>query len=151
MRLAIELALLKTATEGHVSPLGRAKLTAAHIGQFVPLDFREEPRLAEVTLGNWDGLTHYEIDMEYPGMLAGADAFDWYFRSPNGESFDEVCGRVRTWLASLSCPTVAISQGLTGRLIKGLYLGLSRRKMLKLSGPQDGFSLLANHSLRHIE
>src|SRR6476646_4353979 len=59
----------ENSTEGHVSPLGRAKLTAAHIGQFVPLDFREEPRLVEVTLGNWDGLNHYEIDMEYPGML----------------------------------------------------------------------------------
>jgi broad specificity phosphatase PhoE len=83
-------------------------------------------------------------------MLSGADAFDWYFRSPNGESFDEVCDRVRTWLASVSCPTVAISHGLTGSLIKGVYLGLSRRDMLELPVPQ-GFSLLANHSLRHIE
>ena len=49
----------------------------------------------EVTIGSWDGMTRYEIDVEYPGALAGSDAFDWYFRSPDGETFDGACERVK--------------------------------------------------------
>lgn len=97
----------------------------------------------EVTLGSWDGMTHYEIDIEHPGALKGADAFDWFFRSPDGETFDDACSRVGTWLSEISTPTIAVSHGLTGRLIRGVYLGLSRREMLELPVPQNGFYRLS--------
>ncbi|MFT3968476.1 MAG: histidine phosphatase family protein, partial [Sphingobium sp.] len=46
-------------------------------------------------------------------------------------------GRVRSWLDAVDGIVVAISHGLTGRLIRGTYLGLSREDMLALPVPQD--------------
>ncbi|MGO4451707.1 histidine phosphatase family protein [Phyllobacterium sp. TAF24] len=134
----------------HISPLGRARETASILTRHVDLPSREEPRISEVTLGSWDGMTHYEIDTEYPGLLTGADAFDWYFRSPDGETFDSACVRVKAWLSDLSVCTIAISHGLTGRLIRGLYLGLPMREMLELPVPQNGFFKLHDGGVEFI-
>ncbi len=123
----------------HVSPLGRTQETAARIGRVLPLAARPEPRLMEVTIGSWDGMTKFEIDNEFPGMLDGSDAFDWYFKSPDGESFDDACARAEDWISGIHEPTVAISHGLFGRLVRGVYAGLSKREMLELPVPQDGF------------
>jgi broad specificity phosphatase PhoE len=125
--------------KGYVSPLGRAKETAALIARFVPLTFEDEPRLMEVSVGSWDGMTLYEISAEYPDALNGSDAFDWFFRSPDGESFDQACKRVSSWVSEVSTPAIAISHGLTSRLLRGVYLGLSKREMLELPVPQSGF------------
>ncbi|HLP66333.1 MAG TPA: histidine phosphatase family protein [Rhizobium sp.] len=128
--------------EMHVSPLGRTRQTAARVLHVLPLAAREEPRLMEISIGSWDGLTRFEIDNEFPGALDGSDAFDWYFRSPDGESFDAACARAKDWIASRRMPTVAISHGLVGRLIRGVYSGLAKHEMLELPVPQDGFYVL---------
>ncbi|MGC2079715.1 MAG: histidine phosphatase family protein [Xanthobacteraceae bacterium] len=109
------------------------------MAKIVPLNFEEEPRLIEVSVGLWDGMTLYEIGSEYPDALNGSDAFDWFFRSPNGESFDQACKRVSSWLSEVSTPAIAISHGLTSRLLRGVYLGLSKRERLELPVPQSGF------------
>lgn len=82
--------------ELHVSPLGRVRETAERVQRLLPLKAQEDDRLAEVSVGSWDGLAMFEIDMEFPGKLDGADAFDWYFRSPDGESFDAACARAKS-------------------------------------------------------
>ncbi|RUM22639.1 histidine phosphatase family protein [Rhizobium phaseoli] len=135
----------------HVSPLGRTKETVARIARYIPLASRDEPRLMEVTTGSWDGMSHNEIDKEYPGMLEGADAFNWFFRSPDGETFDAACARVKEWLSQLRSTTIAVSHGLTGRLIRGIYLGLSREEMLKLPVPQTGFYRLQDGQAELVE
>jgi probable phosphoglycerate mutase len=128
----------------HVSPLGRTQETAARIERVLPLTARPESRLMEVTVGSWDGMTKFEIDNEFPGMLDGSDAFDWYFRSPDGESFDAACARAKNWIADIHEPTIAISHGLFGRLVRGVYAGLSKLEMLELPVPQDGFYRLSD-------
>ncbi|MGR9176427.1 histidine phosphatase family protein [Rhizobium leguminosarum] len=128
----------------HVSPLGRTQETAARIERVLPLTARPESRLMEVTVGSWDGMTKFEIDNEFPGMLDGSNAFDWYFKSPDGESFDAACARAKDWIAGIHGPTVAISHGLFGRLVRGVYAGLSRQEMLELPVPQDGFYRLCD-------
>ena len=132
------------AFEMQVSPLGRTCETADRVQRVLPLARREDARLMEVSVGSWDGLTMFEIDMEFPGKLDGSDAFDWYFRSPDGESFDAACARAKSWLEDIRRPTVAISHGLFGRLVRGVYAGLSRREMLELPVPQDGFYRLCD-------
>ncbi|MGR9497634.1 histidine phosphatase family protein [Rhizobium leguminosarum] len=128
----------------HVSPLGRTQETAARIERVLPLTARPESRLMEVTVGSWDGMTKFEIDNEFPGMLDGSNAFDWYFKSPDGESFDAACARAKDWIAGIHGPTVAISHGLFSRLVRGVYAGLSRQEMLELPVPQDGFYRLCD-------
>ncbi len=123
----------------HVSPLGRTRDTAAIMAQHLPGQAKMvlEPRLEEVSIGAWEGLTLEEIDAEWPGALDGTDHFDWYFRSPDGETLDSALSRIRSWLNELDGPVIAISHGLLGRLIRGSWLGLSAREMLRLPVPQD--------------
>jgi probable phosphoglycerate mutase len=122
-----------------ISPLGRVRQTAERIQAEVRLPCVSDNRLVEVTTGSWDGMTRFEIDTEFPGRLDGSDAFDWYFRAPDGESFDEACRRAMSWIADVQHPTIAISHGLFGRILRGVHLGLSKREMLELPVPQDGF------------
>lgn len=136
--------------EIHISPLGRALETADRIRRVLPLPSRQDTRLMEVSVGSWDGLTKFEIANEFPGALDGTDAFDWYFRSPDGESFDAACGRARSWLADVRGPTIAVTHGLFGRLIRGVYAGLAKREMLELPVPQDGFYKLSEGKFRLI-
>jgi broad specificity phosphatase PhoE len=154
---AIGMALAKELRERRgehvlrVSPLGRTLATATIIAEETPnLSIEEDHLLTEVSIGSWDGLTHFEIDMEYPGALSGASPFDWFFRSPDGEGLDRAYQRAQTWFASVNRPTIAVSHGLFGRLVRGAYLSLSTADMLQLPVPQDGFFCLHNGAERFL-
>jgi len=134
----------------YVSPLGRAQGTAAIMADYLRLRLCSEPRIAEVSIGAWDGLTDFEIESEYPGALDGADAFDWYFRAPGGEPMASAIGRVTSWLAEAERPAVAISHGLTSRIIRGVYLGLSPQEMLTLPTLQNGLYVLQDEAAEFI-
>jgi probable phosphoglycerate mutase len=120
------------------SPLGRTRQTAAIIAGCVHLPAAQlDDRLAEVSLGSWDGLTHIDIDAQWPGLLDGSTPFDWFFRSPDGESYDAAFQRAECWLHERQGVTVAVSHGLVSRIIRGAYSGLSETEALSLSVPQD--------------
>jgi len=96
-----------------------------------------EPRLREITVGSWDGLTKAEVAARFSDRLEGTTRFDWYFRAPDGESYAAARERVRAWLDEQSGPVIAVSHGVTGRLIRGAYLGLGRDDTLSLSAAHD--------------
>ena len=123
----------------HVSPLGRTRDTAAIVGRHLNASgtMCVEPRLQDVSTGVWDGLTREAIEAGWPGALDGTDHFDWYFRSPDGETLEAALERTRSWLSELEDPVVAVSHGLLGRLIRGAWLGLPAKEMLCLPVPQD--------------
>lgn len=135
-RLA-EVVPVHTTPAMHVSPLGRTRATADILRQhrnYGPPVF--DPRLQEVTVGSWDGLTHVDLDPMWPGRLDGSTSFDWYFRSPDGESYKAALQRAEAWLAGLRGSIIAVSHGLIGRIIRGAYLGLPRAEALGLPVPQ---------------
>jgi probable phosphoglycerate mutase len=124
------------------SPLPRALQTAAILQRELHFNTKLviDGRLSEVSLGSWDGLTMIDIENLYPGACDGTTAFDWYFRSPDGESANEVEERLTSWLtevASLTGCHVVVSHGLVGRLLRGLYASLPRSEALMLEVPQD--------------
>ncbi|MBB5553286.1 histidine phosphatase family protein [Rhizobium lentis] len=137
--------------EMQVSPLGRTRETACRVQRLLPLVSTEDARLMEVTVGSWDGMTKFEIDAEYPGALQGSDIFNWYFKSPDGESFEDACDRAKAWFTMVQRPTVAISHGLFGRIMRGVYAGLSKREMLELPVPQDGLYRLHEGEISYID
>ena len=96
-----------------------------------------EPRLQEVSIGVWDGRTRAEIEAGWPGRLDGANRYDWYFRTPDGETYAAALQRVQDWVHELDGPVVAVSHGLLGRLVRGAWLGLPAKEMLCLPVPQD--------------
>ena len=133
------------------SPLGRVRETTAIIRSFGKFpETQWEPRIAEVSVGSWDGLTHIDIDAQWPGLLDGTTPFDWFFRSPDGESYDTAMARVDRWLNGLEGVVLAISHGLIGRLVRGAYLNLSKDHALGLPVPQNVIWRLAEGQVEPI-
>lgn len=124
------------------SPLGRARQTAEIVRQTAGLigAFELEPRIAEISIGQWDGMTDEEIEFVWPGVRAGMDRWDWHFHSPGGETYDGFRGRLAGWLDEALAgpsPLVAVSHGGCSRMLRGLHAQLPRETFLKLSAPQD--------------
>ena len=141
--LAQSLGAVAAPLKTYVSPLGRAQRTADLVGAHLTLDRMIEPRLAEVDMGAWEGRTMIEIEAEHPGAMAGTTTFDWFFRGPGGETFDVMIDRVTRWLNGLEGGhAAAICHGITSRLVRGVYLGLTKETMLALPIPQNGFFTL---------
>ena len=133
------------------SPLGRVRETTSIIESFGTFpETQWEPRIAEVSVGSWDGLTHLDIDAQWPGRLDDTTPFDWFFRSPDGESYDVAMERVNQWLDSSQGIVLAVSHGLIGRLIRGAYLNLNKDDTLGLPVPQDVIWHLAKGAVEPI-
>lgn len=107
------------------SPLGRAQSTAAIIGDCLgnpPI--KTDERLAEIGLGDWEGMTMEDIEFTSPGALDGTDRFDWAYCAPNGESKAAFFARLKSWLDEIdmdSTPIIAVSHGWAGMGLRSIY------------------------------
>ena len=101
-------------------------------------------------MGSWDGLTHIDIDAQWPGLLDGSTPFDWFFRSPDGETYDSAFRRAECRLEERQGVTVAVSHGLISRIIRGAYSGLSETDALSLPVPQDVIWRLSNGRIEPV-
>ncbi|MFN3521714.1 MAG: histidine phosphatase family protein [Phenylobacterium sp.] len=135
------------------SPLGRARTTAEHIARALGGAAVEvHAELTEVSFGAWDGRLREELRTEYP------DAFSptgYMFTAPACETYEAVCDRLTAWLAGLEPEpgrrVIAVSHGVSGRVLRGLYAGLSREAALALPVPQDAVFRLAGGLIERIE
>lgn len=137
------------------SPLGRAMQSAAIICETIGYDVQnvqQDKRLAEVAVGQWAGLTTSEIESNWPKRFHKEDIYNWYFHAPNGETYEAVTSRISDWLEEIQREpkVIAISHGLTGRILRGLYAGLRREDALKLAVSQDMFFKLSNNTITTI-
>lgn len=88
------------------SPLARCVETAALIG--APRAERE-PRIAEMSWGAWEGKRLADLRAQLGAQMSENEARGWDFRPIGGESPREVLARVRSWLAELTVPTLAVT------------------------------------------
>ena len=135
------------------SPLGRARRTAALIqaarGDLAPVAVDE--RLREISLGAWDGLDRDEIAALSPGIFDGDGRYEWYFGTPDGETYDAFAGRIAAWLAAARERTlIVVAHGIVTRVLRGLYAGLPRGAALRLPVPQDIVWRLAGGRIEEI-
>lgn len=135
------------------SPIGRARHTAEIIRE--RLDRREplrfDDRLREISLGSWDGLDRAEIAALRPGIFDGDNYHEWYFATPDGETYDAFAGRIAAWLAEArDRPLIVVTHGIVTRVLRGLYASLPRGEPLRLPVPQDRIFQLANGSIEEI-
>jgi probable phosphoglycerate mutase len=84
------------------------------------------------------------------GVASGSTPFNWFFRSPDGESYDLAVQRARNWLDDAQGVVVAVSHGLIGRIIRGAYLGLPKTEALGLPVSQDTVWRLSNGQISAI-
>lgn len=108
------------------SPLGRAQATATILCEYIEAPtIQTDDRLAEIGLGDWEGMTMEDIEFTSPGALDGTDRFDWAYRAPKGESEAAFFGRLQSWLDEIDMnaePVIAVSHGWAGMGLRSLYL-----------------------------
>jgi probable phosphoglycerate mutase len=97
------------------------------------------PLLIEADFGAWQGLTHAEIDAQYPGARQAREASKWHYVMPAGESYALVDARARRWLASTrhAPVTIAVTHEMLSRAMQGAYAGLTQTETLGRSHRQD--------------
>jgi probable phosphoglycerate mutase len=146
------------AAEIVASPIGRARHTAEIIAECLsdhrgrPRPVRFDERLREISLGSWDGLDKRDIRRRAPELFAGEEGrWEWYFRTPDGETYDAFAARIAAFLADLGdVPVIAVSHGVVTRVLRGLYAGMPRDAALRLTVPQDRVFVLAGGTLQEI-
>jgi broad specificity phosphatase PhoE len=136
------------------SPLGRARSTAEIIagvldGPRVELD----DRLKEMSWGSHDGRLRAELEAEHPETFGKTG---WAFDAPtDGESYEDVAARVGAWLADLPPEPerriIAVSHGISGRVLRGLYANLPRDEAGQQDVPQDAVFLLQHGGVGRID
>ncbi len=136
------------------SPQGRARRTAEIIREELGSAgaVRVDKRLRELTLGSWDGLTYGDVAKRSPAIFDGDGRYDWYFRSPDGESYHAFARRIADWLSELeqSAPIIVVAHGLVSRVLRGLYASLPRAVALTLPVPQDRIYRLSNGGIEQL-
>jgi XTP/dITP diphosphohydrolase len=85
------------------SDLQRARQTAEIVGRAIGLAPNADPRLRELDVGRWAGLTRGEIEVLDPEMLRRFEAEDPEVRAGGGESRAEIRARVRGAFRELAC------------------------------------------------
>lgn len=118
------------------SPQGRAQHTAqiALAGHFAT--WQTDARLAEVSVGRYEGLLFEDAMAEHALSYPDDGPFDWLFHAPGGESWEAFHGRIHAWLTVLDGPSVVVTHGITSRVLRMIALGLERTQIADLPGGQ---------------
>jgi probable phosphoglycerate mutase len=133
------------------SPQGRAlataRIVAAHLG--LSLDIPTDDRLMEQSFGAWEG----QLSVDTYEKLRDIAPHRRWFHAPGGETVEEIQTRAQSWLddhQALDSPLIAVSHGITGKIIRGLYAGLSTEEMLRRYSPQDAVFRLDDGRVKKI-
>jgi len=122
------------------SPLPRTRTTMELIlgALGLPRVYDTDPRLMEIDLGAWSGLTDAEAEARDRQMWKKRVNDKWNVRVPGGgENYAMVADRLTQWAHEIDRDTVAISHGAATRILRGLFLGLSWNEMSDLDERQD--------------
>ena len=121
------------------SDLLRARQTASAVAAALHLPIHTDPRLREVDLGDWQGLTLEEAEAWDPDRYAAFSA-DWHsVATPNGESRNELKVRVRAAFDDITARhrdqmIALVSHGGTlGMLIESLFGPIERPSLTNTS------------------
>lgn len=143
-----------TAAELVSSPIGRASRTAEiirdRLGRASALRF--DDRLREISLGSWEGLDRTELVKRAPGIFDGDGHYEWYFGTPDGETYEGFSARVADWLGSIDDkPVIVVTHGIVSRVLRGIYASLSRSDALRLPVQQNKIFKLSDGSIEELE
>jgi len=129
------------------SPLGRVRETLAIAAEAAGLMHDSQgfdPRLREMSWGDWDGLNGAEIEAGWPGAMAARRLDHWNYVPPNGENYAMAIERARPALADLLAlaaerPVAVFAHGQIGRVMRGLFAQASEAEIIAMDQPQDAF------------
>ena len=109
--------------------------------------FRRTPTLREINLGQWEGLTWAELQVEHGAWVSKYFAGDPTFQAPGGELLADVVERGRSFIreADLTTPQGDVVLVGHGGALKGLIvalLDLPPRAMAKFSLSNAGLTII---------
>ena len=107
-----------------------------------PSAYHLDDRLREITFGDWEGFTTEELRQQDPAQVDGAGKDKWGFLPPGGESYRLLSERVEAWLAGIERPTMAVSHGGVGRVLRRHLLDLDPHAAVVMPFPQDQAMLI---------
>lgn len=122
------------------SPLSRARETMEIARAAMGLDptaYRIDDRLKELTFGEWEGFTYRDIARVDPDWIARRRADKWLFQPPGGESYEMLSRRIVSWLQTVEKPTVVVSHGGVGRVLRAHLLKLDPLSTVIEDFPHD--------------
>lgn len=98
------------------SPLGRTRETMEILRRAMglpPLSYRTDPRLVEVSFGDWEGFTLAELKAHTPERVEERAHAKWNFIPPGeaAESYEILCWRIGSFLGDVTQPTICVSHG----------------------------------------
>ncbi|MCB1488478.1 MAG: histidine phosphatase family protein [Bauldia sp.] len=129
------------------SPLERSRETMEIARLAMGLDpsaYHLDDRLREITFGDWEGFTTEELRQQDPAQVAAREKDKWGFLPPGGESYRLLSERVEDWLAGIRRPTMAVSHGGVGRVLRRYLLDLDPQAAVTMPFPQDQAMLILN-------
>lgn len=119
------------------SPQGRTRQTADIVTEILGTTHSPDDRLVELRQAEWEGLYEHEIKAGWPEAFDLRDGgVGWYFANQNGETYDQIQARCKSFLDDLSGPTVIITHGVTSHILRGTWLGLDLAASAVLTGGQ---------------
>lgn len=137
------------------SPLERALLTAKAICGPLGRDtasLSTDDLLKEISFGRWEGRTFAEIATADPERWRRFETNRWSDIPPDGESYAMVAERARLWLHGSSAirEKIVVAHGEFGRVLRGIYCGMSPEEMFALDVPQDAVFRLSAGTMERI-
>ena len=104
-----------------------------------PDAFAIDPRLVEISFGDWEGHTFLELEAETPGITKARSRDKWNYVPPggSGESYQMLYDRVVPWFKNLTRPTVAVTHGGVMRTIFRLIEDVAPREAATMEIRQD--------------
>ena len=135
-----------------VSPQGRAFETAAIALAARVAHLRTDDRLRELEVGDWSGLRKDEITAV--GETKADTPDGWLARlefAPGGEGYAALRARCAEFLDDLAGPTLCVTHGVTGRMLRALAMGLPPAQMGELPGGQGNVHIVEDGQHRTLE
>ena len=137
------------------SPMRRTRETMELMREAMGLDptaYRTDPRLVEISFGDWQGFTFAELEERAPGSTDGRRHPKWDFQPPRegAESYEMLLERIKPWLDALRHPTVCVTHGGVIRCFFRVVTGISKQEAAGLDVPQDRLLRLEGRSLEWL-
>jgi probable phosphoglycerate mutase len=124
------------------SPMRRTRETMQRIRAAMGLDpdaYCTDPRLVEVSFGDWQGYTFLELDAARPGTTDARRRDKWNFVPPGegAESYQMMSDRIAPFFQAIDRPTVCVTHGGVIRALFRIVQDLPPRRAATLEVPQD--------------
>ena len=128
------------------SPLSRCQESGRILSSFLGPSIETEADLAEINLGDWEGLTADEIKVKYPGAHEARGKDLPGYRPPGGESFHDLYKRVWPAFKKIieTCPqhTAVVAHAGVNRVLLCHILGIPLAQMFRFEQNYAHFNVI---------